>query len=704
MFCHSNRPRTGAFTTFRAAKLRLSPCLIAIIGFLPIQLTYAEGETAPVVEEDIMLLYGDAESISIATGTSKPLHLAPSVSSVITYDQIKAAGATDLDQALEMVPGLHVGKSFNRLNSIYSIRGIHTGNNAGVLFLINGTRISDHVTGGRFPTFRMPVENITRIEVIRGPGSAVYGADAFSGVINVITKEADDIRGTNIGGRIGSFNSLDTWLQHSHKEQDWVSTFSMEWSKSNGDDQRIVKQDAIGTSGPLSTRYNVLNTRMGVTSGHWNMSLWNWRQMDGGVGPGAAQILDPNGRQDVNHYSAELNYRNDEFSDNWQLEIKANQQQHHQIARYTISPGLFGEPGGKLRTTGVELSGYYSGLNKHHIRLSTGYRKEMFNPEEYKNFSIDEYTSVVTIFPSIIDVSRDQNNVFMSPHNRDLLFFSLQDEWKLARDWELTAGARWDTYSDFGNTVNPRLALVWDTKYNLTSKFLYGRSFRAPVFNELYFQHNPSLIGYPNLKPETIDTIELAFDYRPSDELHTLFNVFGYETENLIDPIKITPGSDALTAQNLAGTRGLGFETELIWSPHRTLQTRGSYALQHSEYRNTGKEVKDAPRRQLKLSLDWAFQPQWSLGVRSYWIGNRPRDSNDSRPELKEYTLVNIALRYRPFDSSWEFAALANNIFDHRAYEPSNGMILNDYPLASRSLFAEVRYHLNAPSRSQNYD
>ena len=96
-------------------------------------------ETLAMGEEDLMLLYEDEETISIATGTQKPIHLAPSVASVITAKDIEKAGITTLDEALEMVAGLHVGMSFNRLNSIYSIRGIHTQNNPQVLLMMNGT-------------------------------------------------------------------------------------------------------------------------------------------------------------------------------------------------------------------------------------------------------------------------------------------------------------------------------------------------------------------------------------------------------------------------------------------------------------------------------------------------------------------------------------------------------------------------------------
>ena len=166
-------------------------------------------------EEELALAYGDKSSVSIATGSQQAIARAPAVATVITAHDIKAMGATDLDQVLESVPGLHVSVSSLAANPIYSFRGIHTGYNPQVLMLVNGIPITSVFLGNRSLAWGgMPLENVARIEVIRGPGSTLYGADAVSGVINVITKTAADIQGTEFGVRAGSFNSRDAWIQH----------------------------------------------------------------------------------------------------------------------------------------------------------------------------------------------------------------------------------------------------------------------------------------------------------------------------------------------------------------------------------------------------------------------------------------------------------------------------------------------------------
>lgn len=208
-------------------------------------LAWSSGAAAQSGEEEyLMLAYGDRSTISIATGGQQPITRAPAVATVITARDIDAMGATDLDQALESVPGVHVSMLNIGLKSIYSFRGIFTGENPQVLMLVNGIPITNVFWGDRSQMWGgMPLENVARIEVIRGPGSALYGADAFSGVINVITKTAADIRGTEYGLRAGSFNSRDAWLQHGGKLGALDAAFYLRVGDTDGQ-KGIIQQDA----------------------------------------------------------------------------------------------------------------------------------------------------------------------------------------------------------------------------------------------------------------------------------------------------------------------------------------------------------------------------------------------------------------------------------------------------------------------------
>ena len=169
----------------------------------------------PNDEDELASIYGDKSTISLATGNRQPLRRAPAVATVITAQDIAAMGATDLDEVLETIPGIHVGRSSQAYSPLYLIRGIHSEFNPQTLMLHNGVPMTTLFIGNRGNLWSgLSVENIARIEVIRGPGSALHGADAYSGVINIITKTAKDLRGTELGARAGSFKTRDAWMQH----------------------------------------------------------------------------------------------------------------------------------------------------------------------------------------------------------------------------------------------------------------------------------------------------------------------------------------------------------------------------------------------------------------------------------------------------------------------------------------------------------
>ena len=710
---------------------------ISMAVVMALNLSIVQAETSSSAEEDLMLLYEDEEIVEIATGTSKPIHLAPSVASVITAKDIKASGARTLDEALEQVAGLHVSLSpINRLKSIYSIRGIYTAENPQIKFLVNGLSYDVSINGGRPPLFRMPVADISRIEVIRGPGSAIYGEDAVSGVINVITKSADEINGAEVGVRAGSFNSQDIWGLYGSELSGWDIAVSLEYSGSDGDDSRIVQSDfqtslddafndpaslprASLAPGPLNTNYDLLNTSIDISHDEWSIWFSGYHMRDAGLGAGGLQALDPAGSLDVDHYALVLGYSEADLPQDWELDSHLSYRYTSEQSYMNLLPpgtyvpigtsgdsignlclpscdsvpnmvlftdGFIGNPGGTQNEFKFDVITIYNGFQKHNLRLGAGLEKDDFSATETKNYGPGVIDGTVSPIDGTLTDVTGTEDIFMQDQKRFSYHLSLQDEWSFAADWELTAGVRYDHYNDFGSTVNPRVALVWATAYNLTTKFLYGSAFRAPSFGELYYKNNPVIEGNPNLKPETIDMFELVFDYRPSFDLQTILNLFAYKME---DQIEYVSG----LAQNNNTQDGHGFEFEATWKLRENLDLLGNYAWQHSEDRN-GNVVPYAPRQQAFAGLRWSIQPSLMFSTQLYWIGGRARAVDDPRPEIADYTLLDFVLRHREFAKPWEFAASLKNALDKDAREPSDGRIPDDYPLEGRSVFLEVIYHI----------
>jgi iron complex outermembrane receptor protein len=655
-------------------------------------------------EEELALVYGDRASISLATGSSQPIARAPSVATVITAQDIEAMGATDLDQALANVPGLHVSMVHIGLNPIYSFRGIHTQYNPQVLMLVNGIPITNVFWGDRSQVWGgMPLENVARIEVIRGPGSALYGADAFSGVINVITKTAAQIRGTEYGLRAGSFNSRDAWIQHGGELGELDAAFYLRAGDTDGS-QGIVPQDAAFFApaatlapGPLSTSRRAIDARADLSLDAWRFRA-AYQQREIGMGMGLAGALDPNSRGYSARTYLDVNYEQANWATNWDMSAVLgfyDNQEKPGSQFYTLFPagallgfpaGMLAGPGHSERHTHGSVSAIYTGFEQHKVRIGAGFRVEdVYETSELKNFN-----ALFAPLPGLIQAAGNPALVYMLPHKRNLAYAFAQDEWGFARDWTLTAGVRHDRYSDFGGTTNPRLALVWDAAYNVTVKAMHGTAFRAPSFSEQYSINNPVTIGSPNIRPETIATDELAVSWQATGTLQTNLNFFHYRMRNIIRPIA---GS---TYQNTGDQTGRGLELEATWDVVHDLRLTGSYSLQHSIDSATGQDAGMAPHRRLFARADWQAASFWQLGASLNHVAGRMREPGDARALIPDYTTVDLSLRREKFAGNWDARATVTNLFDRQAWEPtfmSVGMP-SDLPLPGRAFYLEVQHKL----------
>ena len=695
---------------------------------------------ADMLEDELLELYADDESVSISTGTNKPIRLAPSVATVITQDDIERLGAATLDEVLETVPGLHVSVSnTTRLNSVYSIRGIHTSRNAQVLVLIDDLPIRQVYSGGRPSNFLLPVENIKRIEIVRGPGSAVFGADAFAGVINVITKGAAELDGLSGSIKLGSFGTQDYAVQYGEIfDNSWQLAFSLEHTTSDGDSGRIVQEDlqsqldrfsAAGANvsqapGPLNTEYSVTNFRLGLRNENWDLAWHAWAQDDAGLGQGGAQALDPVGSADVSYHSLSVTYNN-RLSDDFGYKLKAWASQYEEDIFTVLFPagaripidqdgnlaiagpaslfvdGVIGTPSGKENRYAMDAVGTYSHWKRHEVRIATGFELQRGSVSESKNFG----RGVINGFPeqitgALTDVT-DTDFVYADIEPREIYYVSLQDSWALKQDWEATIGLRYDHYSDFGSTLNPRAALVWATSYSLTTKLLYGRAFRAPSFAELFAINNPVILGNRELEPETTDTVELAFDYRFSPDVFAKLNFFWYQIE---DAINFVPPGDAsnmpqgsLVASNSSSQDGKGVELELGWKLSDNLSFAANYSRQFAESGETGERIEDAPGEQLYISASFMLPQTWSLTFSGNYVADRRRIVTDPRDQIDDFTVVNAALNKRNILGNISVGLAIRNLFDEDIVAPSNRGALftaipGDLPMAGRSVTFDVKY------------
>jgi outer membrane cobalamin receptor len=692
-------------------------------------------------EEDLALSYGDKSNISIATGSSQPISKAPSTATVITAEDIKAMGATDLDQVMETVPGVHVSRT-NSYVSTYEIRGIVGSQiNPQVLILQNGIPMNTLYRGDKGQNWGgLPLENVARIEVIRGPGSALYGADAFSGVVNIITKTVADTPGTEFGVRGGSFDTKNAWVQHGGK---WGAVDVAAYLNVGGTEgeRGIVTQDAarlhcVGCSlapGPVNTGYNSVDGSVDFGYDKWRLRAGYKLRDNLGTGAGINSALDPLGQNRSERITSDLSWNDPNLSQNWGAGFTGSYMHYTETAdqNYQLFPpgtklpiqivtdpavaallgiqvntaapsgtfpnGMIGDPGRYEQQIRLSAFTTYSGFAGHSLRFGLGHDDlNLYHTSTNKNYWLSP--NGVPVPTPFVDYYNIQSHIL--PQQRKVDYLYAQDEWNIARDWTLTAGVRRDNYSDFGSTTNPRLALVWDASLDLTAKLLYGEAFRAPSFTEQY-GINPVANGNPNLKPETVKTLETAFSWQARKDTQINLSLFRYDMNDVINAVPTGVGV-AATFQNTGQQHGSGFELEGVWEASRTMHLTGSYSYQKSIDETTNQDAGYAPHNHIYLRDDWCFSSGWLSSAQINRVSDRMRAPGDARPPVPDYTTVDMTVRTDRSKNQWDYAASVHNLFNATVLEPSvagsnplvNTSIPNDLPQAPRSMWLQVTHKL----------
>ncbi|MGR8930406.1 MAG: TonB-dependent receptor plug domain-containing protein [Gammaproteobacteria bacterium] len=664
-------------------------------------------------------------AVSIASGTARNLSQSAAVTSVITAEQITTMGATQLHEVLETIPGLHTTIQPVTNDYNYSMRGIRNDTNSEVLLMMNGTRFSTPQQGTHMSGMIIPVDAIERIEVIRGPGSALYGADAFAGVINIITKKARDLNGFTVAARGGNADTRSVWGQYGGQWQGWDIATSLQYSHNGVNPDRIIEADALtGTPfslapSPMRDQNERWNGHLNLQRKHWDLNFWAFNESDAGFRAGTAGVIDDLGRLNGSHYLGDLRYSTADIWEDLELQAHASFLHTNALANvYNVPPGTvlpidangdvnFEAPVGPVlfqdgmryisnrkNTVSIfELTSIYKGFSNHIVRLITGFRYEELNTSEQRNFGIgvlDASQIAQGVAGALRDVTGTPFTNLMD-HHRDISSIAAQDEWQILPNLNLTTGLRFDHYSDFGGTLNPRAALVWEITPELTSKILYGQAYRAPSFIEQYQQNSTQFVGNASLRPETIETTELAFDYRPTNDLRTTLNLFYYEIQNLISGEFVTRGAP-LSESNSAGQQAYGSEFEWDWRFRPEWSFRGNYAWQYATEKSTGRRVINVPEHHVYSALAWNFIPKWQIQAQINWVGHRISGLNDPRV-LKDYETVDLTMNAKALMGHIDLTASARNLFDSKGKEAAASSYPYNLPIPAQSFYFEVSIH-----------
>ncbi|MBI5788572.1 MAG: TonB-dependent receptor [Candidatus Schekmanbacteria bacterium] len=643
------------------------------------------------------------EEVVTPTKTARSINKVPAIVTVINWRQIENMGAQTIRDILENIPGL--GISINRYGKyMIEARGVKTVNSDKVLIMVDGHKLNIPGSGGAQHVWDdMIVDNIEKVEIVKGPGSALYGSGAFLTIVNIITRKADDINGTITELRGGSY---DTWggdVLFGNYLGDLGITFNADYLNTDGF-KAWIEEDYATLLGQPSAAPGKTDMRLQKADLSLNLEYKDiyWRsrylEKERGTYIGVSYALGDSNDFEVRHWYSVLGIKKSVSAD---LDIKAElsiDQVDMDLFWELFQPGflgrfpngVLGEPKLKNQTLALDLQADYELFTQN--LLTVGWNVErikQYDVIHYANFDPNTLVPLFGLTPlsSFQEAPNWNRNV-----KRHVWALYFQDYWNITKDISLTVGGRFDQYNDFGNAFSPRGGITWQATDALGFKLLYGKAFRAPNFEQLYNANNPSQLGNENLRAEKADTYEAEINYQFSPLLVWRANYFYNRIEDLIGTSLNANGQ--LQFENNTGVSKIdGVETEL-----RAQVEEGHYGYINYTFINpqdeTGRRISEVAVHRGNIGFNYLFNEYLNSNTRLMLVGKRYRAFGDSRESMNPYAMLNESITLKNLLKDFELQATVFNLLDTEYEDPTAaGTVRYDFPKPGINFILEARYN-----------
>ncbi len=552
---------------------------------------------------------------------------------VITSKEIQLCGASNVTDLLQQEAGIDIRRrgTVGMQSDLY-IRG---GSFDQTLLLIDGIKVEDSQTGHHTMNLALPLEVIERIEIIKGPAARIFGQNAFTGAVNIVTKNSAESVNT-LGYQLGSFN-----------QQNITGTLGKEFDNSS-----IIAHASINTSDGY--RYNTdFQNQNYFLKGSFNKD---------------------NNPIDVLGYFTERNFGANGF---YASPSAINQYEETQTSLVGVS------------------TSYKTGKFKIKPRIYWRRNQDMYvfvreNPSIYRNLHITNKIGFEanTSYESELGVTGfgvDLAKVFLVSNNlgnrdREMINVFLEHRFKLFNDkFDVTPGIAVNYFSDFKFHAFPGIDLGYDLNEKIKIYGNVGYTYRIPTYTDLYYS-DPTTLGNENLDPEEAIAQELGMKYFGS-KLNASLAFFNRDSDNLIDYVKENE-DDRWKATNIRNLNTIGFEVNASYN-FNLIDFDQTINLGYTFIKD---EVKDLDINFSRYSIN-SLRHHLTSTVKSQFIENLFQNItliHAERTSGDNYTVVDASLTVQI--GSLEISAIANNIFNTEYTET------NLVPMPKGNMLFDVKY------------
>ena len=666
--------------------------------------------------------FGSVEEVAIATRHETKISKAPGIVTVITTEEIKNLGYRTFVEILRTIPGFEILKDGSNGVVVPAVRGITSSNK--VRLMLNGHFVNSPFTGsafGRFDDF--PVENIKKIEIIRGPGSAMYGENAFTAVINIITKDAKDIDGVKVSSGYGSFETYEENVVFG-KTYGKVDVSGMLHYRQTGGFDGIVESDRQTILDNTLSSFGVPAVSQATGRVHdgrqeYDMNLkvaykefyFEGLYINKNVSPfigGPQYALTDESQIRDNYVFGEVGYKK-KYEEKFTIKPRLYYDQFdldnyiESLPEGTTVPfdtdgdgnydtlntypdGFIGNGKVTQKIVGTEIPFDYELFDGNIMTLGFEYR--LINQTNIE-FSSNFHPATYDVLDSVRDFS--DTYPFLKEATRRIWSVYLQDTWDITDTLNLTLGARHDQYSDFGGATSPRSGLTWAFMKDASLKLLYGEAFRAPNFVEMFTTNQPAIRGNEDLDPETIRTYEVGLRYRFNKYVTSGINYFNNDIKDLIVLKTLESNQNTSRYENFgdANIQGIEMETKVDIA-------KGNYVFMNYTFQDTedddGDDLPFVAKHKGNFGVNVHYWKYINTNLSTFVSGKRFREEDDTRGDMPAYALLNLSVIGKEFFKTMEVYGTVYNLLDKDYSDPGPTSIPEDLPRPGRSFFVGLSY------------
>ncbi len=647
---------------------------------------------------------------------AQKLSKAPATMIVLTEKQIRERGYKDLKDIFRDLPGFDISENNQgEVRTLVTSRGIR-GNNK-LMILRDGKKINS--PGGELFVYgnNVPLFDIKRIEIIYGPSSAMYGADAFSGVVNLITKDTADFKEGN-GGEAdvsyGTQNTLDVeGLVAARLNQDISFVASGRIYRSDGENvlDRFsadeILRNATYFNGIWEQPIKDYNVSAKAHLGDFTVGFWRQDAKEPG-GPGTdctqngfSYLYNENY---VWHQKMNLLYVEHLLSRDRYAITSTVTYTDYALGRESNFNYSWGPQYKYAKTTSWKWEELVNYTFHERVRATMGTMLEKVSCFPKTNnlatpFEGNQLTDYVDYpdSPSLPDEYRGQR-----------VYFGVFDYYNFAAYGEVTAdlaktvqvnvGVRYDYNSDYKNVVNPRAGLIWSPDEKTNLKFLYGKAYIAPSKYVAYEHWSAGAFGYypnPDLKPERLESFSANLQRRLTDRIAVTGNIYYNKMKDLI----VTAGYPWMHNVNAGKATTKGFE--LMFDYESEALSAFAYYTYLNAKMEDGSPIPKAADHKINAGLTYRLKGfTFAPRVRySSEISKIPNPGFDESDTIDGHTVVDLSVRRENIKEHLDLYINFVNLFNAKYYasapygEGPDGWVMDKVPQPGFSLTAGVKLH-----------